>query len=393
MGAFHVPRGQRDHRSHAASGVGAVSEVRRESVVHQEMSARPRSVGDTRDLAGARVRTLTVSRHQPALVSIIPVVVAALVLAAPFHGRARSLFSLRRVDDHPLYVMHLYGNYDLDEYLEDGVRSRGGSSSTAQMAREPWACTVFAALNQEGEALLGRSFDWYNRPTLVLFTHPPGDYASVSLVDLSYLGFDTEPPTWRERLRLLDAPYWTFDGMNEMGVAVGMMAVPWADTLDDPGKLTIGSLDAIRLVLDKAGSVDEAIALLGAYNIDWEGGPPLHYLIADAAGHSAVVEFVQGRMQVLPNREPWQVATNFLLTGHTAEGAQRSCPRYATAYKALERADGSLSPVEAMDLLEDVSQDITMWSVVYGMTGGEIRVSVGRDFGEIHQFGLPMGDS
>jgi hypothetical protein len=258
------------------------------------------------------------------------------------------------------------------------------------MADPAWACTVFAALNQEGDPLLGRNFDWFNRPTLVLFTDPPGGYASISLVDLSYLGFGAEPPSWRERLRLLDAPYWTFDGMNEKGLAVGMMAVPQADTIIDPRRVTISSLDAIRLMLDRARSVDEAIDLLGAYNIDWEGGPPLHYLIADAAGHSAVVEFVEGEMQVLPNAEPWQVATNFLITGHTPESAQRTCWRYATAHDTLEQSGGSLSQGEAMGLLEDVSQDITMWSVVYGMANGEVRVSVGRDFDDVHQFRLPM---
>jgi hypothetical protein len=361
--------------------------------VQLEVPALSRHDSGTRDRARLRTRAGRGSRRLAALASTCVFVLIALILAAPLHRRARSLFSFRKIDDHPLYVMHLYGDYDLDEYLEDGLQARGQTSAVTQMADAPWACTVFAALNQEGEPLLGRNFDWFNRPTLLLFTHPPDGYASVSLVDLSYLGFDTEPPTWRERLRLFDAPYWTFDGMNEHGLAVGMMAVPQADTLSDPRRVTIGSLDAIRLMLDKARSLDEAIALLGAYNIDWDGGPPLHYLIADAAGHSAVVEFVQGRMQVLPNEEPWQVATNFVLTGHSPEGAKRFCPRYATAHEALERADGGLSQEEAMDLLEDVSQDITMWSVVYDMTGGDIWVSVGRDFEHVHQFRLPVGDS
>jgi hypothetical protein len=331
------------------------------------------------------------ARRRAALAPIVLVVVAALILAALLSRRARSLFSFRKVDD-ALYVMHLYGDYGFDGYLEDGLQARDQTSAPAQIADPPWACTVFAALNQEGDLLLGRNFDWFNRPTLLLFTHPPGGYASVSLVDLSYLGFDREPPSWRERLRLIDAPYWTFDGMNEQGLAVGMMAVPQADTLNDPRRVTIGSLDAIRLILDRARSVAEAIDLLGAYNIDWEGGPPLHYLIADAAGHSAVVEFIEGEMQVLANEEPWQVATNFLVTGHSPESAKRSCRRYATAHETLERADGSLSQGEAMELLEGVSQDITMWSVVYGMTNGDIGVSVGRDFEDVHQFRLPMGE-
>jgi hypothetical protein len=87
------------------------------------------------------------------------------------------------------------------------------------------------------------------------------------------------------------------------------------------------------------------------------------------------------------------VATNFLLTGRSPETAKRSCWRYGTAHKTLELADGSVSPAEAMDLLEDVSQDITMWSVVYSMAGGGITVSVGRDFEDLHQFWLPLLDS
>ncbi len=70
--------------------------------------------------------------------------------------------------------------------------------------------------------------------------------------------------------------------MNERGLAVGMMAVPSAQAGSDSRKVTIDSLAAIRLLLDKAQSVDEALSLLGAYNIDWGSGPPLHYLIADS---------------------------------------------------------------------------------------------------------------
>ena len=36
--------------------------------------------------------------------------------------------------------------------------------------------------------LLGRNFDWYEHPALILFTDPPDGYASVSMVDISYLG-------------------------------------------------------------------------------------------------------------------------------------------------------------------------------------------------------------
>jgi penicillin V acylase-like amidase (Ntn superfamily) len=76
------------------------------------------------------------------------------------------------------------------------------------------------------------------------------------------------------------------------GLAVGMMAVDEADSGADPAKATLGELEVIRLLLDRAANVGEALDLLESVNIDFSGGPPLHYFIADASGKSAVVEFV-----------------------------------------------------------------------------------------------------
>ena len=42
------------------------------------------------------------------------------------------------------------------------------------------------------DRLFGRNFDWRYSPALLLFTDRPaaGGYASVSMVDIAYLGFD-----------------------------------------------------------------------------------------------------------------------------------------------------------------------------------------------------------
>lgn len=317
--------------------------------------------------------------------------VALLVVAAIlFRSPLRSLATFRVVDEYPLYVMHLYGDYQFDEFLEIGILRDADPPPIGQEQGEPWACTCFATHGGESQAILGRNFDWHNRPTLLLFTHPHGSYASVSMVDISYLGFDSRKPSWRERIRLLDAPFLPFDGMNEAGLAVGMMAVPQAESSDDPDKVTIGSLHAIRLLLDNAATVDEAISLLEGYNIDWGGGPPLHYLVADSAGDSAVIEFVGGEVSIVLREEPWQVSTNFTLTGVGSEKATSLCQRYAKVSGTLNERAGNLSQQEAMALLQDVSQSITMWSAVYNMTTGDISVAMGRDYQEIHEFSLRM---
>jgi len=324
----------------------------------------------------------------PIAVGILVVLSAALVVL--FRSPLRSLSTFRQVDDYPLYVMHLYGDYHFDDMLRTGARGDAVLLFSPPATAEHWACTCFSAFGQPGQAILGRNFDWYNRPTLLLFTHPPHGYVSVSMVDISYLGFDTEEPSWSDRLRLLDAPYLPFDGMNERGLAVGMMAVPNAHTTNDTDKVTIDSLAAIRLLLDKAQSVDEALPLLGAYNIDWGSGPPLHYLIADSSGDSAVVEFVGGEMKILRNEQPWQVATNFVLSGHSPESAMLQCNRYAAAFRTLEQAQGRLSLEEAMAILANVSQVGTIWSVVYDMENGQIAVAMGHNYAKVHHFDLAM---
>jgi hypothetical protein len=241
--------------------------------------------------------------------------------------------------------------------------------------------------------LFGRNFDWDFSPALLLFTDPPDGYASVSMVDIAYIGYGEERAfglvdlPLSERIGLLDAPYLPFDGMNEAGLAVGMAAVSPGGMEDDPEKETIDSLMVIREILDQAATVDEAVAILGSYNIDWGSGPPLHYLIAEKSRRSVLVEFSQGEMVVMPNRDPWQLATNFLVseTGTSAEG---NCWRYDLIFERLKEGNGQLNPRQTLNLLGDVAQESTQWSVVYGISTGEVQVVMGRQYEDIYNLTL-----
>jgi hypothetical protein len=324
--------------------------------------------------------------------SLVILVGLVALLRSPLN-QLRSLATLTKIDDHPLYVMRYYGDYGFEDFLQQGTRTDGYSKSHILETAEQWTCTCFTSLNREGEGVFGRNFDWHVHPALILFTVPPDGYASVSMVDISYLGYGKNDPSWIDRPRLLRAPYLPFDGMNERGVTIGMMAVPSADPGEDPQKVTISSLQAIRLMLDYAASTEEAISLLRNYNVDFEGGPPLHYLISDPSGKSAIVEFVDGEMIVLRNRQPWQVATNFVISTTKPEEARSPCWRYRKVYEALERAKGDISQEEAMALLEGVSQSgscPTIWSVAYNMTTRNLQVVIGRKYDEAHRLRLDV---
>ena len=143
-----------------------------------------------------------------------------------------TLNSLEKVDDYPLYTMRYYGPYDEATTIDSGgwmaATAVPGASSTANQAA--WACSLFAALGDADTMVYGRNFDWQFSPAVLLFTDPPDGYASVSMVDIAYLGFDgdtagtvTDLPH-AERSALLEAPFWPFDG-----IAIAASAVsPWA---------------------------------------------------------------------------------------------------------------------------------------------------------------------
>ena len=313
-------------------------------------------------------------------------------------GEIAALNSLEQVDDYPLYTMRYYGEYELQSVsmIDNRAIWENLQPNLPTMRQPAWACSLFAALGEDEDMQFGRNFDWDYSPALLLFTQPKDGYASVSMVDIAYLGFGgarahglTELPL-KERGALLDAPYLPFDGMNEHGLAVGMAAVPSGEMKSNPSKETIGSLMVIRNMLDYAWNVDEAIAILGSYNIDFEGGPAIHYLIADPSGRAALVEFYQGEMIVIPNNEPWHQATNFLRAG-AGETPEGRCWRYDKISEQLSASRGKLTAQEAMELLADVSQEETQWSIVYGISENGVNVVMGGDYGEAltYQLGDP----
>jgi metal-dependent hydrolase (beta-lactamase superfamily II) len=298
-----------------------------------------------------------------------------------------TLTSLEMVDGYPLYTMHYYGVYAQGTSLPQAADVKWADSVPS------WACSLFAALADAGNRLYGRNFDWQFSPALLLFTDPPDGYASLSMVDIGYLVPGDRVHALAdlplgERRELLSTPYWPFDGMNEHGLVVGMAAVPPGGMKPDPAKTTVDSLGIIRQILDHARDVDEAVTLFESHNVDMGGGPPLHYLLADRSGHSVLVEFYQGEMVLVPNDDPWHVATNFLLSS-VRDPAEGECWRYDRIEQSLTQAQGQLGSQEAMDLLSQVSQGLTQWSVVYGLSTGKVQVAMGQQYERLHTFHLP----
>ncbi|MFW9945417.1 MAG: linear amide C-N hydrolase [Candidatus Odinarchaeota archaeon] len=320
-----------------------------------------------------------------ALLAIITPIVIIISFSERPASQQDTLSSLKKIDNHPLYTMNYLGDYGFEDYLKTG---EFGYNQT--VLSTDWACTCFATLNNQTDMLFGRNFDWSHRPALILYTDPPNGYKSISMVDLGFLGFYNDYQISQQPIEnlqeLLLSPYFLLDGMNEYGLTIGCMAIPNAENVIDPEKVTLGSLSFMRLVLDYAININEAIDLWDNYNVYFPPGPDLHYLIADAKGNSAVIEWVGGEMIVLRNEQMWQVSTNFVIYGST-NSTKQGCSRYTTCESVLSDNEGNITPFEAMNLLETVSQSSTQWSVVYNMQKKEVKLVMGRNYNyPIHEF-------
>jgi hypothetical protein len=304
----------------------------------------------------------------------------------------KTLASIKKINDYPIYTMAYHGDYGFDEFIEVGHPWDPRSSTIRE------GCSCFGALNKKGQIMYGRNLD-LSEPysVLVLYTHPPDGYASVSLcvaVDIdSYL----ENPTDENTQWVLEYPYWPFDGMNEYGVSISGLNVD-GEVVYDPDKISLDRYEFRRLVLDHARNVNEAIDLIRKYNNT--GSETVHYLISDAQGKSAIVEYYDGQVHAHRNVEPWQAVTNFMIGGAPPDSLLGHCERYAAVYTALHNFKGLITPQIGMDILGSVARYMlpvgdgryiyTVWSAIYDLTDGGLNVCPGTEYGNLEKFNLDM---
>ncbi len=310
-------------------------------------------------------------------------------------------FSIEKLNEVSAYKIKYTGEYKFDEFLKKGVTddlelydfldSIGLNPHTnITSGNDIFGCTIFTVKNQKDEVLFGRNFDWYSHPCTLVYTSPKGAYSSVSMVDLYYIGISNIPFSGDDvnnNKHLLSVPYIPLDGVNECGVAIGVMSLPIAESASDTDKKTISSLGVVRLVLDYAANVDEAVSLISKYNIYFQKMVPIHYMISDSSGKSVIVEYVEGKMNVIKNDQPWQVSTNYVLSGY--DNAGRGKDRYNLAEKKLTDTHNTITKASAMDILQDVSQDgSTIWSIVYDLKKKDFDLCVNRKYNRVYSSSL-----
>ena len=310
-----------------------------------------------------------------------------VIVTALFWNELRSLASIKKLDDYGMFQMTYYGDYGFDEFLLIGasndqvieafVTKRLLKGLPIDLNITSGGCTVFIVRNSDGNVLMGRNFDFDYAPSLQIITRPKNGYASISTVNLAFLGYtkDNLPSGLNiNSFLVLAAPFLPFDGMNEKGLAIALLAVPEAEPPYDENKVTLNTTTAIRLVLDKAATVDEAIELLKQYNIYFSDGVYCHYLIADASGRSVLVEYFENDLKTVETNETYQIASNFIAYNDVNIG-EGFCEfeRYDAVKASIINNGGFLSMTQSIVLLAEVGGvfdgvDKLQWTVIYDLS-------------------------
>lgn len=351
-------------------------------------------------------------------------------------AKIKMLNSLEELDKDRLYTMNYTVDYKLQEVLDANVKSV--DSLTALLSRLLFdrqpdkvkapefssGCSVYAAgLAGASDFLLGRNYDYCHKEggkevetsAIVLFTSPAGGKKSINFVDAYWLqfqkGFYSDESI--DVSNLMFAPYVICDGMNEDGLSISVLHLDGSPAEQNgKGKPDIYSSVAMRAVLDKYGTVDDACDFLKSCNMHMTtpAKGSLHFMLADAQGKHAIVEWsFADPMHVDSLSVPdfyieernLNYVTNFYVDprlGYCIFGglSNHGRDRYNTMRDTLGFYKNKLTLKQSKDLLRSVSTDPnptqptshTQWSNIYNLSKRTVETAILKEYDRWYQFNL-----
>lgn len=250
-------------------------------------------------------------------------------------------------------------------------------------AAQTFSCTTFL-IHHQNALVFGRNYDWVsgtgyvstNLRGLLKTSMQVPDGSSVSWVSkygsITFNQYGKEFPN---------------GGMNEKGLVVELM---WEDETKYPAKDSrpaISELQWVQYQLDNFSTVEEVIASGKKIRIS-TSSVPLHYLVADASGKAATIEFINGQAVIHSGSSlPFPVLANDTYasslqaidkakaaTNSSIPFTSNSLQRFATACKMVNSYDGSRPATDyAFDVLKSVTQpNFTKWSIVYDIQNKKV---------------------
>ena len=359
------------------------------------------------------------------------ILAAGITVYAIWHNEIATLMSFKMIRDRndahldgAVYTMEVKGGFYLDEFVaQGGVKSDSEliafvtNSITKglipmEISDPEIGCSSFTAKTEDGDVLFGRNYDFSKTNTCIVFTEASeGRHATISTVDLQFLGMDVDKnvESLMDKITCLAAAYAPLDGINDAGVSCGIYMTyqggeKTVATDQNTDKPDFTSTTLLRLILDYADDVDEAVQIAQSYDLHDSAGTSYHYMVADASGRSAILEWVgtsdatdndgSARKLVVHYNDSddyvgdaeassdYQWITNFIVNPGYYDNSpatdKKGYDRYEQIYQDLKAVDGVVADEKAaMEILATVGRrtwknddgnGCTVHSVIYNLT-------------------------
>ena len=334
-----------------------------------------------------------------------------------------TMSSLRKIGKN-IYLLDYQYEYNIDDLMKKGAASAAalvkyaakhiwGGSMKAKPSTCALSCSAFEAHNETGDHIMGRNFDYLDSPCYVLWTHPENAYASIAMVDGSFM-LTTDRIHHRStvlRKLCMLSPYFCLDGMNEKGFAISVLQIHENGTKQDTGKIKMFTTAILRCCLDKCASVEEAIEMFKCFDIQdtvafgYSLGCCFHYMLTDASGDAAVIEYVNNEIRIVRADNPESqrlFVTNYYLSPDGGVGSDKYDPegmeRLDMIKETLAKNGNVLNLAQTFDLLSDVHlnyrhdnnlYDITtLWSCLYNNSQRTMSLAARMDYTKIYTFDI-----
>lgn len=251
-----------------------------------------------------------------------------------------------------------------------------GLGTALLVAAPALSCTTVCLLDKD-KTVVAYNYDFYSPDGLVLvnkrgtrkvsFIRPQGAAWVATYGSVTFNQFGRDNP---------------MTGVNEKGLVVSQM---WLDETQYPPADTrpaIGILEWTQYNLDRHASVAEVLA--NAETVRPASRATIHYLVADATGDTAAIEFLDGKLVVHRGAAmPIRALTNSTYADSIAAFERaRSKGEVPASPSSLDRfvraatlaGGGPADPVaRGFEVLASVAQpDSTRWSIVFDLGGGEV---------------------
>lgn len=349
------------------------------------------------------------------LVILILAVLAAAGFGALYASRLKTIGTIQKItnyEEYNLYRMDVKYDYSIDDIINYGITDNQSMIDAVlkealpllpiKMKAPQFGCSAFTMPGEDGHILMGRNYDFKNDSSAMLvYCTPKNGYKSVALAALDNISANQADAGTAKKLACLTAPFICLDGMNEKGVSIAVLTLDSEPVNQDTGKQKIFTTLAIRLVLDRAATTQEAVDLLRGYDMFATSGRDYHFYITDASGDGRVVEYdpddaaralVDTKMDAITNffgmysdrvepnqkngiyghgKERYNAIMEVLGAGRTGTDA---------AWDALQAAAQEPNP-------EDVTSN-TQWSLVYDDTALTAQIVIRRDWNTVTSYDL-----